>query len=202
MSGRRPDARVIAAILVTLTVAFVAVAALGARGFTEEAIRYLVRFTARLSVVLFVISFAWDDAASLILSQPVRRPPPNRAAYFVGFAVSHLFHLLALIVLGIWFPDPFLSEVEILTVIGGGLAYAAIFGIGVTFVVRGDRHPTHPVVHVALLYVWVVFARAYGFRLTEGFGYVMIVVVLVAAMVVRAILFARAWGTVDPEESD
>ncbi|MDX1429406.1 MAG: hypothetical protein R3282_03915, partial [Rhodothermales bacterium] len=150
MGRRRPDARITAVSLVTLGALFLIAAVIGGRGWNEEAVRFLVRVTARISVFLFLIAFAWDDAVSLILSRPIRRPPPNRVHYFVGFAASHLIHLLTLVALAIWFPDPFLSDVGLVTILGGGLAYVAIFGIAVAYGVRGDRHPDHPLVYVGL----------------------------------------------------
>lgn len=184
---KKPDARITASILVSITVVLLVVSAIGGRGWNEESVRYLVRITARLSVMLFLIAFAWDDALSLITSRPIRRPPPNRAHYFVGFAVSHLYHLLTLIALAVWFPSPFLDELEALTIVGGGLAYAAIFGIAGAYAVRGDRYPDHPLITVGLLYVWVVFAQAYAFRAGDSWGYALIFSLLVGAIIVKAI---------------
>ncbi len=198
---KRPDARIIAASLVTIGVVFLAISAIGGRGWNEESVRFLVRITARMSVFLFVIAFAWDDAVSLVSSRPIRRPPPNRVHYFIGFAVSHLFHLFTLIALAVWFPSPFLDEVETLTIIGGGLAYAAIFGIAVAYAIRGDRHPDHPLVLLGLFYVWVVFAQAYGFRSTEGYGYALIFAVLVGALVVRGVAYRSRRTSADADGS-
>lgn len=186
---KKPDARITASILVSITVILLVVSAIGGRGWNEESVRYLVRITARLSVMLFLIAFAWDDAISLITSRPILRPPPNRAHYFIGFAVSHLYHLLTLIVLAVWFPSPFLDELEAVTIVGGGLAYVAIFGIAGAYAVRGDRHPDHTVITVGLLYVWVVFAQAYGFRAGDSWGYALIFSLLIVAIIVKGVAY-------------
>lgn len=187
----KPDARITAASLVTLAVAMLAVTAVAGRGWNEESLRFLVRITARLSVALFLVAFVWDDAVSVALSRPIRRPAPNRVHFFVGFAVSHLFHLGTLVALAIWFPEPFLSDVNLITLIGGGLAYAFIFGIAIWYCTRTTREPDPILVTAGSIYIWGVFARAYGFRVSEGSGYAMIFTLLVIAIAIYGIAFYR-----------
>ncbi len=172
-----------------MVVVLLVVSAIGGRGWNEESVRYLVRVTARLSVLLFLIAYVWDDAISLVASRPIRTPPPSRAPYFIGFAVSHFYHLLALVALGIWFPNPFLEEVEVLTIVGGGLAYMAIFAIAIAYAIRGDRHPDHPLVAAGFFYVWVVFAQAYGFRAADSYTYALIFSLLIGAIIVKGIAY-------------
>ncbi|MBT8401266.1 MAG: hypothetical protein KJO98_12370 [Rhodothermia bacterium] len=198
---KKPDARITAVSLVTIAVLLLVVSAIGGRGWNEESMRYLVRITARLSVFLFLIAYAWDDAHSIITSRPIRRPPPNREAYFVGFAASHLYHLFTLVALGIWFPSPFLDQLELLTIVGGGLAYAAIFGIAGAYMIRGDHHPDHRLITVGLFYVWIVFTQAYGFRVTAGYGYALIFALLIGAIVVKGIAYRTSRKSSDEDRA-
>lgn len=179
----KPDARRTAVVLVTIAVLFLSLATVGGRGWNEDAVRFVVRVTARLSAVLFVIALAWDDAISILLSRNIRRPSPNRSHFFVACATSHLFHLLALVSLAIWFPDPFVSHLDIVTLVGGGLAYVFIFSIAIYYMVSGDPYPSPPAVTIGLIYIWIIFSQAYGRRVGDSSGYSLIFAALLLSMV-------------------
>ena len=56
----------------------------------------------------------------------------NRRQVGLLFAWSQLLHLLALVALGQWYPEPFLVHLSAVTLTGGGLAYFFTFAMAAT----------------------------------------------------------------------
>ncbi len=157
--------------------------AIAAGGWTEETVRLLVRLSARLSVLLFLVAFVAEALHEFNGSRGVRRIAERAAAFFLAFAASHIYHLALLGVLAVWFPDPFVKETEALTVVGGGLAYAFLVGIAVA-IVRTGHFPNGLLATIGVYYIWVVFTRAYSYRLDDTV-YVVIFALLIVAFIVR-----------------
>jgi len=150
-----------AALLLALTSAGI----FALEGWSEEAVRTLVRATARVSIVLFLLAFAasslrrvWRSPASAWLLR-------NRRYMGVSFGLSHFVHLGALLALGSSFPEPFLSALGLVTILGGGLAYVFIAAMVATSFDRtaawlGPRR--WKLLHrVGSYYIWIIFAQSY-----------------------------------------
>ncbi len=160
------------------------IVAVVAGGWTEETVRLLVRLSARLSVLLFLVSFVAEAVRVFNGSQSVQRTAERTAEFFLAFTASHLYHLAVLVALAVWFPDPFVRETQALTVIGGGLAYVFMVAIAAAIVIR-QRFPRGFLASVGVYYIWVVFTRAYSYRVDDSPVYVLIFALLIVAFVVR-----------------
>jgi len=165
-------------------------------GFSEEGVRSLVRSTARGAVVLFAAAFSASSLAMLAPGPATRWLRANRRYLGISFALVHGVHLLALVVLAVAFPEPFVSELNAVTLIGGGLAYAFVFGMAATSHDRavawlGPRRWSR--LHtVGGWYIWLIFAQSYGGRVAEGQGlYVPFVLLLVAVVALRVVRRSR-----------
>lgn len=189
--------------LVAIGIALLFAAVIAAMGFNEEAIRYLVRDTARISVILFLLAFAASSLNILLGRRWTAWLLANRRYMGVSFAISHTAHLLALAALYVWFPHPFI-EVSLMrvAVIGGGLAYLVIFAMALTSFERtaamiGPR--AWRILHtLGAYYIWVVFAQSYIPRAFKQFQlppesrspwYIP----LAAALILTIMLRAAAW---------
>jgi hypothetical protein len=150
---------VIAAVLVAMVGALLA-----ATGWTEAGLRLCIRATARTSVTLFLAAFLastlrrlWPGPATIWLLQ-------NRRYVGLGFAVSHLLHLLAILALHDVAPEAFADVPWVTFIVGGG-----------GFVVVGIMAATSSDAAVRLLgtsrwrnlhrfglyYLWIVFTVTY-----------------------------------------
>lgn len=149
----------------TLGLLVMIAAVLETYGWTgEEAVRGVVRATARSSLVLFLGAFL---ASSLVRRWPgplTRWLIVNRRGVGLSFAVSHLFHGLALVSLAVWYPS-FTARVGMATRVVGGLGFLAVAVLAATsndWSVRtlGPRR-WQQLHRVAVHYVWLVFFLTY-----------------------------------------
>jgi DMSO/TMAO reductase YedYZ heme-binding membrane subunit len=101
-------------------------------GWTEAGVRGVVRLTAFTSLALFLAVFVASALARRWPRPGTRWLLRNRRWVALSFAVSHGLHLLALIALGVWFPHPFLDDLEATTLVGGGIGYVAIAVLAAT----------------------------------------------------------------------
>jgi DMSO/TMAO reductase YedYZ heme-binding membrane subunit len=89
----------------------------------------------------------------------------NRRYVGVSFAVAHFLHLGALIMLGVFFPEPFVSGLDALTMIGGGTAYVLLVGMTATSFDRSAAWLGRKAwrrLHLAGSWtLWVIFAQSY-----------------------------------------
>jgi DMSO/TMAO reductase YedYZ heme-binding membrane subunit len=113
----------------------------------------------------------------------------------VGFAVSHFMHLGALVALGLSFPEPFVGELDALTLVRGGIAYLFITAMVLTSSDRAQEWlggARWRWLHWrGSYYVWIVFFQSYLPRAWSDPVYVPISVALVAAIVLRGVARKR-----------
>ena len=139
-------------------------ALLAATGWTEAGLRLIIRATARTSVTLFLAAFLasalrrrWPGTVTSWLLQ-------NRRYVGLGFATSHLLHLLAILALRDAFPETFAGVPWVTIVVGGGgfvvvavmaatSSNAAVGWLGVERWRRLHRF--------GLYYLWTVFTITY-----------------------------------------
>ncbi|MEO2168028.1 MAG: hypothetical protein ABGY42_07880 [bacterium] len=106
---------------------------------SEESLRRMIRTSGKISALLFALAFA---ASSLVRVWRGRRTiwlRRNRRIFGVSFAWSQTLHLVALIVLGNLYPQPFRSGLNFVTIVGGGIAYVFIFAMAATSSDRAVR---------------------------------------------------------------
>lgn len=175
--------------LVTSALAGLVAWALAAYGVTEDAVRSVVRVTARISLVLFLLAFTASSLQAFLRSGPSAWALRNRRTLGVSFAASHTLHLLALVALGLWFPDPFLVDLEALAVIGGGLAYVFLYAMTITSFAGPARllgAGRWKILHTTgAWYIWFIFSQSYIPRALADSSYVPFAAALVAAAGLR-----------------
>lgn len=146
-----------------LAVLAVVGAILGLVGTDEAGLRMAIRATARTSVVLFALAFAASALRRRWPRPATRWLVRNRRQLGVGFAFSHLVHLVAIVALAGWTWHGFLAATPPITLVFGGLAYVFIALMTLTSFDRtaawlGPRR--WRLVHtIGAYYVWIVFAQ-------------------------------------------
>jgi len=99
---------------------------------SEANLRLMIRSSGRASMLIFALAFATAPLCRLFANTTTSWMRRNRRAVGLLFAWSQLLHLFALLALGLWYPDPFLAGLDILTLAGGGLAYFFTFAMAAT----------------------------------------------------------------------
>jgi DMSO/TMAO reductase YedYZ heme-binding membrane subunit len=167
----------------TLALLVMIAAVLEAHGWTgEDAVRAVVRATARSSLALFLAAFLASALARRWPGPLTRWLVVNRRGVGLSFAVSHLFHGLALVTLAVRHPA-FSAEVDMVTRVVGGLGFAVVAVLAATsndWSVRTLGGRGWQGLHrVGVHYLWAVFFVTY---LSSN---VVLAGVLLAALVFR-----------------
>ena len=151
--------------LVSIVLAIFLIAVFAWNSPSEDGVRAVVRNTARSSVILFLLAFSASSLHWLFQKNGTAWLLRNRRYVGVSFAVSHFYHLLALIALAVWFPHPFLDKISLIKVLGGGLAYLFIAAMSATSfdhtrqwlgIKRWKQLHT-----IGSFYIWFIFAQSY-----------------------------------------
>jgi len=157
-------------------------------GADEEGIRVVVRASARTSIVLFSLAFGASSAWAFWRNGATKWLLANRRYVGVSYAVSHAFHALALVAL-YQASAEFRADLNIVTLGGGGLAYAFTLAMALTStdaaVAALGRRRWHLLHTVGGWYIWVIFAQSYLPRAIEMPSY------LPAGALVLAVAAAR-----------
>jgi len=189
-----------------LGVVLLLVLAYSAAGWSEEGIRVVIRWTAKVGVVLFAAAFSASSLRALWRVESTRWLRTNRRGLGLSFALVHTTHLAALVALGVNFPDPFVDETSRFTLVGGGLAYVFMFAMAATSndasvrrlgLKRWQRLHT-----VGGWLIWFVFAQSYVPRaVLEDPQYLPLATVTLAVPVLRLARWRRrrGSGTAPPE---
>jgi len=180
-----------------IAVAIVAVVGGGALATTDavDGARLTVRYTARTSLVLFMLAFAASSLLILAPSRPARWLRRNRRYLGLAFAFSHTLHGLALVTLASLDPSLFSSLTSPVTYLAGGTAYLFIFLMAVmsfdrTAVLIGPR--SWRWLHaLGAWYIWSSFALNFGKRFAVNPAYWPAMALVVLALMIRLIAGLR-----------
>lgn len=118
--------------LLSILLALMALAILILGGMSTDAIRMVIRATARTSLVLFLLAFIAAPVARLWPGDASRWLLRNRRYIGVSFAASHGIHALAIIAFAIRDPALFGEMTSTGTLISGGSAYLFIILMAAT----------------------------------------------------------------------
>jgi DMSO/TMAO reductase YedYZ heme-binding membrane subunit len=122
----------------------------------------------------------------------------NRRGIGLGFALAHSVHLAALVVIALAFPHPFVDELNVVTLLGGGLVYVFIFAMAATSNDRSVRHLGEKrwrLLHTAgSWYIWLIFAQSYLPRAFSELLYSPFAILLLGAPGVRIARRIRLWS--------
>jgi methionine sulfoxide reductase heme-binding subunit len=169
---------------------------LGVGGWDADAIRLVIRATARTSLVLFVLAFTARAMVELLPSAATHWQRRNRRYLGVSFAVSHLIHLAAILSLAWLDKVLFWKLTNLGTIVLAGAAYLFIAAMAVTSFDRtaawlGPRK--WRLLHlVGGWYIWISFAVAIGKRVPlDRFYWPMAALILAAGLVRLAAMWRR-----------
>lgn len=118
--------------LLSILLALMALGILITGGMSTDAIRMVIRATARTSLVLFLLTFIASPAVRLWPGSGTRWLLRNRRYIGVSFAASHGIHALAIIAFAIQDPVLFGEMTSTGTLISGGSAYLFIILMAAT----------------------------------------------------------------------
>jgi len=190
---------VLAALLTALFAA-----AFAGFGTDEAGLRALLRFTARVSFLVFV---------PVYVAAPLRRlwPVPgarwlvrNRRHLGVSFAWAHGLHGLAIAMLAVLLGDAF--EVDPVTLVVGGLAYALLAGMTITSFDRTARwlgpHRWRILHRAGLHTLWFVFAFDWTVLAIRTPGYLPFALAVWAAALLRLLAWRARHATAVAEPGE
>jgi len=171
-----------------LVVGVLALAAL-ASGSGEDGFRRVLRLTAGTSLVLFTAAFSASSLRRVWRNAATKWLLANRRYVGVSFAVSHTYHLAAILALASLSTQPFGA----VTVFGGGFAYVVIAAMTATsfdttaaWLGRRNWQRLHS---FGVYYLWLIFALNYVTRATQTRTYLVFSLLLVGSLALR--LFVR-----------
>jgi len=159
-----------------------------------DALRMIIRATARSSVTLFLLAFTASATWLLWPSAFTRWQRSNRRYLGVSFALSHFVHLGAILTLRAIAPEEF-AATPAATWILGGLAYVLIAAMTATSFDRSARAigpRAWSILHTTgAYYVWIVFANSYISRALTMPEYIVPALAVVLALALRIAAFLR-----------
>jgi len=157
-------------------------------GFTEEGTREMIRWSARISVVLFSLAFAASGIHRLVQNSLTFWLLMNRKYLGISFAIIHLEHLFFLVILQYNF-HPVFEKAKTISLIGGGLAYLFLvlmlltsFKMFSQFLSKRQWKILHTVGGYWILFI---FLRSYWKRALTEYEYLPIAIILVLVIIVR-----------------
>lgn len=133
----------------------------------SDGLQHFTRYTARLAFLIFIVAFSAGALAQLFPSDGTRWLRRNRRYIGLSFALAHFIHLGALT--GFFVS---IGEVpDIVTIIGGGMAYVFVSLMALTsndWSVRRLGPVAWRWLHlIGSYYIWLIFMRSYLTRLTS-----------------------------------
>ena len=154
-----------------------------------EGARMAIRLTERTSLALFLPAFAASALVRLFPSAPTRWLRRNRRYLGVAFAVSHGVHLAAIITLAQLDFAVFLRLTNVVTYLGGGLAYGFILAMTLTSFDRPARliglRAWRLLHRTGIWYIWLSFALNFGKRVPISAAYLLPVALIALAALLR-----------------
>ena len=171
-----------------ITIASVALAAPG--GFDEASLRSVIRFTARVSLIFFLLAFVASAAHQLWRAPLTAWMRRNRRYLGLTFAYSHLVHAVA--IYAAWRLASPADAAEIATrsmLIFGGIGYLCILLMSATSfdgAVRALGFARWRMLHLICgHYLWFQFLIAFGKRVPDQPAYAGFIALIAAAMAIR-----------------
>ena len=159
-------------------------------GFTEESIRVTIRWTARFSAIYFSLAFAASSVHALVQKSWSWWLLMNRKFIGISFAITHLLHLVVLILLQYVY-HPVFTLAKQSSLIGGGLAYVFLVLMLITSFEKTKAlisRKQWTLLHTMGGYwIWFIFIKSYWKRATTELEYLPLVALL------AGVFFLRLW---------
>lgn len=167
-------------------------------GTGEEGVRAVIRSTARTSLVLFLLAFSASSLRRFVDGRATAWLLKNRRYLGLSFAISHFIHLVAIGVVAVKWPHPFMEQsASPLTLIGGGAGYVGLALMALTSMdgaVRRLGAKRWRALHlVGSWLLWIIFAQSYAGRALERpMPYALVLAVIVGVAFLRGAAW-RSW---------
>lgn len=164
-------------------------------GGEAAGLRAVIRLTARSSLLLFLAAFTAAALMRLAPAPPTRWLRQNRRQLGLGFALSHLIHLAAIVGLARQDPTLFWQLTTVGSVVSGSIAYLFIVAMAATSFDRsaawlGPR--AWRVLHwTGAHFIAISFIITNGKRIPFSAWYALPVALIVAALVLRLVATLR-----------
>lgn len=157
-------------------------------GFTETGTRHAIRWTARISVVLFSLAFAASGLHRIFQNSLTFWLLMNRKYLGISFAIIHLIHLFFLVILQFNF-HPVFEKAKAISLFGGGVAYLFVVLMLLTSFERFSKHLSKKwwkLLHtVGGYWILFIFFRSYWKRALAELEYLPLSILLVLVIMVR-----------------
>ena len=168
-----------------------------ALGFTEDATRLAIRWSARISVACFGLAFGASAIHYFSKNSLSFWLLMNRKYLGISFALIHLSHLVFLLILQYAF-HPVFTLAKRTSLMGGGLAYLFLV---LMFVTSFDTYKSKLSLQnwkrlhtVGGYWIWLIYTRSYwkNVLFKENYNYLPLAVFLIVILVLRlGYLFLR-----------
>ena len=160
----------------------------------ETGLRTLLHLTARTTFFFFVCAFTGSALRDLWPGKTSAWLATQRDWFLLAVAISHTFHLAAIIA---FFQVVGWSQLKIVAVVGGGLVYLLIYGLAIVAILRLRGSETFLLGRLkfeaaAMYVIWMVFWVAFVPRIISGYPvYSLFSVAALAALLVRVACLVR-----------
>ncbi len=147
--------------------ALIAALSFGIWGMGSDGLQHFTRYTARFAFLIFIVAFSAGALAQLFPSDRTRWLRRNRRYIGLSFALAHFIHLGALTGFFISIGE----TPDIVTIVGGGLAYIFISLMALTsndWSVKKLGPVVWRRLHlVGSYYIWAIFMNSYLGRIAR-----------------------------------
>ena len=156
-----------------------------------------LRATARTSLLFFALAFSASALCRLWPGTWSRWQLRNRRYLGLSFATSHTLHLMLIGAFALSDPQELREDVDTLTLVLGGIAYAFIFAMAATSFDRtaawiGARR--WKILHtVGSYYIWLIFLRVFTMSAGEDPRYWLGVAILGTVMLLKIVARWSRW---------
>lgn len=156
----------------------------------KEIISFLIRTTAKTSVLLFMLAFSASSLYYFWKNKHTKWLLQNRRYIGVSFAVAHYLHLVALLLMTFHISFNVFEDRGMFATIGGSIAYLFILIMAITsfdsyrkIVSSKNWNRIHI---IGSYYIWIVFAQSYVPRMINIGGiYIPISILLIFVFLLR-----------------
>lgn len=166
---------------VSLGISLIAFLQIQFHGTNEQSIRFLIKWTAKMSVACFSLAFGISSVFHFFKNDITAMIFNYRPHLGLAFGVFHTFHLLFLVILQTHF-HPVFTLAKTSSLIGGGMAYLFMYLMMITTFAKGKTmmHPgSWRILHIIGGYwIWGVFFWSYYKQVFyQGQGYFLFILI-------------------------
>ncbi len=164
-------------------------------GWTEEGVRQIIRWTARISITCFLIAFGGAAFHKMVLNSFSFWVFRNRKYWGISFAILHLIHLSALVVLQQVF-HPVFTKAAASSLVAGGIAYFFLVAMLLTSFERFSSYLTNKqwkLLHtIGGYWIFGIFFSSHFKRVLRGeyYGWIFLVP-LIVVFGMRVVVYFR-----------